>query len=223
MVKPAFKIKEVKPGIFLFEFKEQYDMCMTFLRYQEFYESDSPKFRGKSFEIIDYMRWYSFKQPRVSAGYEKAIFTYPADWSGFNFPGNIIEQVWNLGITDKYIYDYEMIQAWRKCKIEANGKKFYIIGVVKGGNSFNHEIAHGFYYLYPEYKKIMNSLIKDLKPSILESCNLTLKKLGYASKVYKDEIQAYMSTGLVSKFGPITQWSTERKLFAKCFDNFCKQ
>ena len=41
-----FKITEVKPRIFLFEFKNHYDMCMYFMRYQEYYESASPKFRG---------------------------------------------------------------------------------------------------------------------------------------------------------------------------------
>jgi len=212
-MKQAFKIKEVKPGIFIFEFKEQYDMCMHFLRYQEFYESDSPKFRGKSFEIIDYMRWYSFKQPRVSAGYEKAIFTYPADWSGFNFPGNIIEQVWELGITDKNIYDYEMKEAWKQIK-KQGWNNFYIIGVVKDSDSLDHELAHAHYYLAPRYKKEMKKLVYELDPVIKTSCDVTLTKLGYHKKVHVDEIQAYMATGLSSHFGSIAQ------LHHKPFEDF---
>ena len=38
-MKRSFKIKEVRPYVFLFEFTDQYDMSMHFLRYQEFYES----------------------------------------------------------------------------------------------------------------------------------------------------------------------------------------
>ena len=52
-----YTLKEIKGGIFLVEFDNQYDLAMTFLRYQEFYES--PKFKGKRFTIIDFMEWYS--------------------------------------------------------------------------------------------------------------------------------------------------------------------
>ena len=93
----AFKIKEIKPNIFLFEFKHNYDMCMHFLRYQEYYESSSPKYRGKAFEIFDFMRWYSLK-------YGKGAFTYVDDWDGFNIPSHIIWSLWNLNlIPDKNI------------------------------------------------------------------------------------------------------------------------
>lgn len=50
-----FTISEVKPKIFLFESDNSYDLAMTFLRYQETYESPNPKFRNKSFTIIDFM------------------------------------------------------------------------------------------------------------------------------------------------------------------------
>jgi hypothetical protein len=56
---------------------------MTFLRYQEFYESPSKKFRGKSYKLLDFMKWY--------ASENDGIFTYPRDWAGFNFPGSIID------------------------------------------------------------------------------------------------------------------------------------
>lgn len=215
-MKRAFKIKEVKPGIFLFEFRQHYDMCMHFLRYQEFYESASPQFRGKGFDIFSFMKWYSMK-------YGKGAFTYAIDWNGFNIPSNIIFDMWNQHlIPDKNIYDYEMYEAWKECNDKANGKKFYIIGVVRGNKALSHEIAHGLFYLYPEYKKEMKKLVKELGPVIRKNFNSTLSKLGYTSKVYVDETQAYMATGLPEACHKPEQWATERKAFANYYKKFLR-
>jgi hypothetical protein len=211
-MKKAFAIKEVRPGIFLFEFKNNYDMCMYFLRYQEFYESSSPKFRGKSFDIFEFMRWYAFK-------YGKGMFTYPNDWNGFNIPGDIIKKVHDAFILSRTIYDYEMLAAWRECNTKSNGKKFYIIGVVKGNGALDHEIAHGKFYLDPEYKKESIKMVKTLPSEIRMEMNSALKKLGYTPKVYVDETQAYMATGLTEALGKDfrTKWTEERKPFQKLF------
>ncbi len=221
-MKRPFKIKEVSPRIFLFEFSSHYDMCMHFLRYQEYYESPSPKFRGKSFEIFDFMKWYTLK-------YGKGSFTYPNDWDGFNIPGNIIFDMWNQHlIPDKNIYDYEMYDAWKECNAKLNlgvGQpinKFYIIGAVRGNSALKHEIAHGLFYLYPEYKKSATKLVKELNPDIRKEINSTLRKLGYTPKVYIDETQAYMSTGLTEGFNSVDQWPDERKVFEKNFKKFLR-
>lgn len=211
-----FKIKEVKPRVFLFEFKNNYDMCMYFLRYQEYYESPSSKFRGKSFEIFDFMKWYSEK-------YGGDAFTYPRDWDGFNIPGNIIMDVWMKHISDKNIYDYEMYNAWKECNYKSGGNPFYIIGAVKGKkNALKHEIAHAFFTLYPEYKSGMTQLVKELDPSIRQKLNGGLKKLGYTPKVYIDEIQAYLSTGISPSFG-VGKLSNECKPFQKFFKDFSRK
>lgn len=182
-----FTIKEVRPNIFVFSFKHQYDMCMHFLRYQEYYESASPKFRGQQFQIIDFMRWYSFK-------YGKGVFTYPRDWGGFNFPGDTIGAVWNKGIYDRNIYDYEMKRAYEECRNKAAGKPFYILGVTHDNYALEHEIAHGYFFLNPEYKKEMQALEKQLTISVRKAIRKQLSKIGYTPKVYVDETQAYLST-----------------------------
>lgn len=216
-MKLRFIIKEVKPRIFLFEFRERYDLCMTFLRYQEYYESSSPKFRGHAFDIFEFMKWYTKK-------YGKGSFSYPNDWNGFNIPGDTIKTVWDLGILSKTIYDYEMLQAWRECNLSANGEKFYIIGVVKGNRStLDHEIAHGMFTLHPEYKKEMTKLFNALSPVVKKTLRAGLKKLGYTPKVYTDESQAYMATGLSEAFGDVKQWKKERKPFQKFFKKFSKE
>lgn len=216
-MKKPFIIKEVKPRIFLFEFSNNYDMCMHFLRYQEFYESASPKFRGKEFTIFDFMKWYSAK-------YGGGSFTYPNDWNGFNIPGDLIFNMWNQHlIPDKNIYDFAMYMAWKDCYAKYGDAKFYIIGVVRGNNALSHEIAHGLFYLNSEYNKEMKALVKGLDPSIRKTINEGLKKLGYTPKVYVDETQAYMSTGLSEAFGDVKQWEQERKAFEACFKKFSRQ
>lgn len=215
-MKKPFIIKEVRPRIFLFEFSNHYDMCMHFLRYQEFYESSSPRFRGKSFQILDFMKWYTFK-------YGKGSFSYPNDWNGFNIPGDIIQKVWQLGIDDRNIYDYEMQMAWGVCNQKSNGQEFYIIGVVRGNKALSHEIAHGLFFLNKKYKKETVKLVKELPDSIRKTINEALKKLGYTPKVYVDETQAYMATGLTEAFGKVDQWAGEREAFQACFKKFSRK
>lgn len=161
------------------------------------------------------MRWYTFK-------YGKGVFSYMDDWDGFNIPGDLIKRVWDLHIADKNIYDYRMFKAWNSCNGNSNGKKFYIIGAVRRNGALSHEIAHGLFYLHPEYKREMTKLVKKLNPEIRKVLNLNLKKMGYTPKVYVDEIQAYMATGLTDSFGLDfkTKWAKERKLFADFYKNF---
>jgi len=182
---------------------------MYFLRYQEYYESPSSKFRGKAFEIIDFMRWYATK-------FGGGLFTYPDDWNGFNLPDNIIKDVWDKHISDKNLYDYEMFQAWHECNRRAEGEKFYIIGTA-GTEALDHEIAHGLFYLNSEYQKKMKALVKALAPEIRKEMNIELKRLGYTPKVYVDEAQAYMATGLTDSFEESDKWIEERKLFQATF------
>lgn len=215
---PHFTIKEVRPGIFHFDFKNNYDLCMHFLRYQEYYESPSPKFRGKQFEIFDFMRWYSLK-------FGNGVFTYPNDWNGFNLPGNIIKDVNDKMILDRTIYDFEMLTAWRECRAMAifhGMDKFYIVGTV-GKDALDHEIAHGLFYLNPEYQKKMKSLVRALSPEIRKEMNACLKQLGYTPKVYIDETQAYMATGLPESFENSNQWLDEQNPFHTTFVQFSRK
>lgn len=195
-MKQAFEIIQVKPSIFLFKFKDYYDMAMHFLRYQEYYESSSPKFRGKQFEIFDFMRWYSKK-------YGKDSFTYPKDWGGYNIPSSVISEVYP-NITDYNRYDNAMYQAYIQCNLQlgqvTKTPKFYIIGAVGNGETLKHEVAHGFFYTVPKYKEEMIKLTKELSPPLVKSLKTTLTKMGYTPKVHVDEIQAYMATGLADEF-----------------------
>jgi hypothetical protein len=196
-MKLHFKIKQVKPRIFLFEFTDQYSMCMHFLRYQEFYESPNPKFRNKSFSILEYMEWQSKNQGNGN-------FTYPTIWGGFNIPSQVMSHCLR-NIPDHNKYDDTMHHAYRECinkiRIDENissyefDGKFYIIGAMKdSATTIQHEVAHGFYYLNKDYKKEMDKLVKALPAKIRKDMETMFIKMGYTKQVFVDEIQAYFST-----------------------------
>ena len=195
-MKLSFKIKEIKPSIFLFEFTDQYNMNMHFLRYQEFYESPNPKFRNKLFTIFEFMEWQAKKEGNGN-------FTYPTAWSGFNIPSHIFKKCLDnvIYFADDYNqYDQNMDEAYAQCVAKIGPRttvdeKFYIIGCLKGNTkTLDHEISHGMFYLDSEYKKEATKLVKALPKRIRTSMEKMLTKYGYTKQVFVDEINAYFST-----------------------------
>jgi len=204
------KIKKIYPNIFLVTFDKRYDLCMTFLRFQEFYES--PKFRNKYFELEEFMDWWADK-------YGKGSFDYVTKWSGFNIPGYII---------CKWVEQMMLCNGRFRAKEKAlsnqilkklchyndsnnfNGdfdslKNIYIIGVHTECSKDvlreckAHEVAHAFYRLYREYKEGCKELLKNTPSEIKAKATEALIKLGYNKKVFDDELQAYFSTGEYDK------------------------
>lgn len=183
----SIKIKVYNNNIIHVNMETQYDLTSTFFRIQEFYES--PKFRGKYFEIMEYMDWY--------ASTNNNEFTYFKDWAGFNIPSTVFEKffVKFKDLTFKEIKLYSHIQKYIKTK------KYYIIGTYGENNidTIKHELSHAFFYLNKEYKnktlKILNSASKKEKKEIEKEKKELLNK-GYTKKVLDDEIIAYASTSL---------------------------
>ena len=93
-------LKQVLPKIFLLTFDNHYDLCMHFLRYQEFYES--PKYRQQPFNLLELIRWYSNT-------YGDGDFTYTNDWAGFNIPSWVLNDFKEKTITDLNQYDRFML------------------------------------------------------------------------------------------------------------------
>lgn len=205
----AVNLEMLYPGLYLLKFNNHYDMCMTFLRYQEKYESPNIKFRNKNFTIIDFMEWYS-KDRNNNLPY----FSYTVDWAGFNIPDLLFKNNWFNEILDKNKYDIFMLHVIseinKDCK-KNNLSKYYLIGSVDD-NTVNHEVAHGLYYLNKDYKNKMNLLTRKLPKSFVKNINFWLKSAGYTKKVFKDEIQAYMSTGF-----------PENVKLPKNFKSLCKE
>lgn len=190
-----YQIEKVENiNIFNINFSDNYNMGMTFLRYQEFYES--PQFANKSFTILEFMDWYSKK-------FGKGSFTYCNDWGGFNIPSNKIFECME-NIPDMNHYDLEMkeIVFFIKNFLIKNklNEKFYLLGSCNNEQTLKHEIAHGLYYLNDDYKNQMDSLKATIDKDIITQFSMNLLDYGYTENVIDDEIQAYFSTGISKIF-----------------------
>jgi hypothetical protein len=212
-----FTVTEVIPQVFLLNFKSQYKMTMHFLRYSEFQESPNPKFRGKSFTLLEFMEWYAKK-------HGKGAFTYTRDWTGYNIPGSVIEDVQcKVGVPDRNKYDEVMANVWNRCYQHCGHGRFYLIGCngTDTKSALRHEIAHGLFCTDNEYRKEMRTLVRNLSPGLRKKMQVYLKTLGYASRVFTDETQAYLSTGLTrsAKF----KANGEQKAFQRVFKEYYKK
>ncbi len=185
-----FKINEVYTNVFHFKFKTQFDLCMSFLRIQEFYESSYNQIRGKYFTLERY----------IEVSYNKTgKFSYPSDWKGFNIPNNVIRKFLDLFNN----YSKKEVALFTEIIYISNrllGKPFYIIGTYenKDSTTLNHEIAHALFYLNKDYKSTMLGITKKyskLYPVLFENFRKALLNDGYSKTVINDEIQAYLSEG----------------------------
>lgn len=198
-MKIQYNIKEIHPKVFAVIVPDRYHRAMLFMRTQEYYESPNPQFRGKTFCIFDYMEWYSRTHHNN--------FSYAADWTGFNFPFKVVESLYDKMLT-KYVYytSYDVVmmdiidevrQALNlkygpKDKKGVSKAKAYIIGVSGLDTStFDHEMCHAFYHIYPNYKKEVDAITKNIKPAHYNRMCKNLKDMGYTEQVFNDEIQAY--------------------------------
>ena len=193
-------VKEILPFIYGVSVLDKYDRAMLFCRYQEFYESPFKNIRGKYFTLEEFMKTYVTKN-------KLDCFTYTKDWSGYNIPCNEVQKA-NHMFSKETEYDVIMNDIYFYCAIDSQNKNngtrhdWYLIGYGKDDSVLSHEIAHGLYFTNKKYKKEMNSLISKIKKTDYNFIKKKLIKMGYADdkKIIDDEVQAYMSTGLVSEF-----------------------
>lgn len=194
-MKIKYDLKQIYPKVWLVTMDNSYDLAMTFCRIQEFYESPYKEIRGKIFTITEFQRIYTMRRGSDS-------FTYPADWAGFNVPSNIIfDLYYEHNILDLNEYDAIFNKILDKINTVASSdeNKYYLIGSQKGNQTtIDHEVAHAFYYLYPAYKKEANKIIKQLPKRLEKKITDWLLEIGYNKKVFKDEIQAYLSADNLS-------------------------
>ncbi len=182
-----------------------YDLAMAFVRLSEFYESDNPEFRGKTFELEEYMRWYALNRG-------KGIFTYPDDWSGFNIPGKTIVDFFRLFDINQMPHKIRPMERILQRAIElagviprlvdgrfcwdlTTGNDFCVIGTIESvkPDVLKHECRHALYYLYPTYRE---AVVKCIAKYPLIGLRKHLRKMGYCAEVVTDEVNAYVTSGL---------------------------
>jgi hypothetical protein len=212
----SFVLNEIYPNMFFVKFNSQDNMCNTFVRYQEMYDSSSEKFRNKIFLLEDYKKWYA-----ENLGDNKT-YSYNKDWCGFNIPSNKLDIFLGKNfrkIKDINEYDIFMKKIYDEIRSKTQ-ENFYLIS----GDSeltMKHEFAHGMFYLDYQYKADMIDLINKLPTKIVEKISDEFKSKGYNKFVINDEIQAYLSTenqnSLKRRFGETIDNSEFVKIFREYY------
>lgn len=190
-----FSLTKIRERVYALKFDKSYELCMAFLRYEEFYENLNPRYRGHSFTIVEFMSWYTTK---FAKGKYKGIFTFTEDWGGFNLPVNIIDQVHKLGIPDPNHYDALMAGIYGLISVEAEDA--YLIGISSENNEGfkEHELTHAMWHVDQEYKQKITNIIDEASqqdPSFIKQIKKALSDEGYVDAVMNDEISAYVATG----------------------------
>ncbi len=220
MENSEYRVYQLDEKIFCVGNTNPYKLAMFFLRYQEFYESNNPDFKGKHFKILDYIDWYSQK-------YGNGAFTYPKDFCGFNIPQEIIGKCIK-SIPDMNGYDFEMVNLDHYLIDKFNMFDAYIIGIPyyigdkKPNSILKHEFAHGLYKTCPEYKKSVDKLLNKVPRKAKKQCAKIFETYMYDTAVHADEIQAYFSTGLLPEMRKIEDIDAIIQPFIVNFNKFFK-
>lgn len=127
------------------------------------------------------MDWYAVKFGN---------FTYYQDWGGFNIPSSILKPFREGKFDPLSTKEKRLLKLFEKIQ-----EPFYIIGVVKPFDlaTLKHEFVHGLFYTDKTYRAKVLSKIKTLDIRTFEKA---LKNAGYHPAVYKDETNAYATTGI---------------------------
>ncbi|HIH25071.1 TPA: ABC transporter ATP-binding protein [Candidatus Woesearchaeota archaeon] len=167
---------EVVPSVWHLNFKSQYLLAATFVRFQEYYES--PRFRGDVFSLEDFMDWYADTNGK---------FSYFEDWSGFNIPSYAFEPFKNGAFDPLSRKERSLLQFF-----DATPQPFYVIGSFGEGDAriIEHETAHGLFYTSPGYKKRVMGVLKTIDPAPIHK--MLGDGLGYHPAVFDDETHAYL-------------------------------
>jgi hypothetical protein len=207
---------EMYPKIFAVVIKDDRLRARVFMRYQEFYESDSDTFRGKGFKWKDFVKFYKEKT-------KNKIFTYHKDWAGYNIPCNSIESCIAL-IPDLNFYDLIMFSVVDTIKNIVGNDDYYLIGIDQSNGDdpslIYHEVAHGLWFSSPEYKYQQKNNIEDMNPSVREQLSKKISGMGYGQNVIDDEIQAYLSTGVGDNMRRIKDIKQAQLPFKEVFDDY---
>ena len=169
---------ELRENIYLLNFKNQYSLTSTFLRFQEYYES--PKFRGKIFSLKEFKRWY--------ATTKEGSFTYYTDWSGFNIPSYVLNSFFKGKFDPLSSQERKFLSLFNPSK-----EKFYIIGIHSHKKqALSHELAHALFYTDLDYRKQVLKILKLFNTSTFKK---ELLQTGYCKHVLNDEVNAYCVEG----------------------------
>jgi hypothetical protein len=155
----------------------QDELGLTFMRFQEHYESANHKFRNNIFTVGQLRHWYSENY---------GANNYHLTWVGFNFPSRVLIP-FKEGLFDPLTpEENRLLELLRYRKDE-----FYIIGA-QNNSVLRHELSHALYASNPKYKAEIDNFLYKHKSKLTKTNQYILNK-GYCKDVLNDEIQAYIT------------------------------
>lgn len=177
IVSKKFKIERIGPKIFHVHTSCPDLLAMTFLRFQEHYES--PKFRKKVFTLKEFRKWYKRKY---------GSFSYCDDWTGFNVPGWVFD-TFRAGAFDPLSRkERRLLKALYRLRGDC-----YVIGTSKDDpTALQHEITHALFYVDPKYRAAVQKVLRKHHLHEDNAIYRWLKRNKYASAVLDDEFNAYL-------------------------------
>jgi hypothetical protein len=155
----------------------QNELGLTFMRFQEYYESANKKFRNNIFTVGQLRSWYSETYGSNS---------YHTHWVGFNFPSKVLRP-FKDGLFDPLTDEEQGLLHLLRYRND----DFYIIGS-QTGNILRHELSHALYASNPKYKEEIDTFLDRNKKKLAKTNKYILDK-GYCKDVIYDEIQAYIT------------------------------
>ena len=207
---------EMYPKIYALVIKDDKLRARVFMRYQEFYESDSDSFRGQGFKWQDYVKFYKEKT-------KKDYFSYHEDWAGYNVPCTSIESCISK-IPDINFYDLIMFSVVDTIKAKVGSDNYYLIGIDQSTGDdpslIFHEVAHGLWFVNPIYKRKQMNNIEQMDPRVRNAVAKKITGMGYGENVVDDEIQAYLSTGVGDNMTRIKDIKPSQFPFKETFDSY---
>lgn len=187
------KIELLKPKSYIYHlrFDTQFDMTSTMLRFGEYYES--PEFKGKTFTLASFKKWYMKSQ-------NKKRFTYYEDWHGYNIASKELKPFFEGKFNPLTRSEKQVVELLKDVK-----GTYYVIATFKRNRleseTLRHEYCHAVYSKEKEYKKAVKEYLKDKD---CEELTKFLVKRGYSMSVMTDEINAYLTVDL--------KWMRKKKL-----------
>lgn len=169
--KAHFKVKEVKPNVFLLRFRSRKEMTSTLHRFQEFYES--AKYRNKLFTLKEFFDY--------NCSQNEGKFKYHTYVDGINFPSSILKSFKFMpALTTK---EKQVLSLFEN-------KTCYIIAVVGNDkDTLRHEMCHAFYFLNKSYKHQVQKILKNSNLTIFKDF---MKSIDYHKSVHLDEAHAFL-------------------------------
>jgi hypothetical protein len=193
--------------IYLIESSSRQNLAVTFMRFQEYYES--PEFKGRVFSVEDFAHWYALKF---------GSFSYSRDWYGFNIPGTVLTPFKNGDFNPLTPYEQKLIDFCSSVDGDS-----YIIGATSSVEYFKetvqHEFVHGVFYTNPEYRKEIIGCIRDFN---IEPVYKGLVKMGYCDDVLVDETNAYIlvEPNTIQEYSSVGSTKKLREQLDKIFKKF---